>query len=263
MPDDLRLRALELIADLSHCPEVTAVWAGPASHPCSGVVGVQPSDPDVFQVPEPWAGHIHRAPLLFVSSNPSISKDEPYPTWDMPETARRDFFDRRFGQGRGQVKDGMFGPLKSPGADGSWHNTRATPFWRECNTNVCFVLGRPAVAGIDYAMTEVVHCKSRDQEGVTRATPLCMKRWFERVLAVSGASVVAVLGSVAMKAVSRYLGRDLELWRTSRAVLGGRERLVLAARHTNHFGTRLWSKTLDEETLEGLRAAMRPPIHQP
>jgi len=74
----------DLIGSITRRPDVLAVWRDPDSqHPCQEVVrsqdGVGPETG--FQVPEPWAGGIDRAPLLFVRSNPSISKLKPYPEW--------------------------------------------------------------------------------------------------------------------------------------------------------------------------------------
>ena len=52
------------------------------SHPCAEVIGYQWQSIDAgtrtarwrgaHQLPEPWAGHLSEAPILFVSSNPSI-----------------------------------------------------------------------------------------------------------------------------------------------------------------------------------------------
>lgn len=90
---------LSLIEQITHCPEVDAVWQGEAGHPCRKIVLTQSTSSEEFQVPEPWAGHLSQAPLLFISSNPSISDDEPYPRWSDPADERVDFFDNRFGPG--------------------------------------------------------------------------------------------------------------------------------------------------------------------
>ncbi len=57
-----------LIEEITHCGEVDAVWQGDADHPCRKIVHTQPTSPEEFQVPEPWAGHLSQAPLLFISS---------------------------------------------------------------------------------------------------------------------------------------------------------------------------------------------------
>ena len=53
-----------------------------------------------LQVPEPWSGNLEHAPILFLSSNPSISTAELYPRWEWPDEEIADFFGRRFGGGQ-------------------------------------------------------------------------------------------------------------------------------------------------------------------
>lgn len=160
---------LQLIAEITHCADVPTVWSAEGSHSCREIVETQSSDQSVFQVPEPWAGHLHMAPILMISSNPSISEAEPYPTWSPPVDNRVRFFDRRFGDGPTQVKDGVRHPLITANDDGTWHSKRKVAFWRDCEANVEHVLQRPAEPGVDYVMTEVVHCKSRHEMGVAPA----------------------------------------------------------------------------------------------
>jgi hypothetical protein len=128
LTDSNHRQALRLIDAITQCAEVEAVWKAASDHPCRKVVETQNSDPTVFQVPEPWAGHLHSAPILLVSSNPSISADEPYPTWNDPPERRVQFFDQRFGDGPGQVRDGVRFPLKEQAPDGSWHSRRPVAF---------------------------------------------------------------------------------------------------------------------------------------
>jgi hypothetical protein len=248
--------SIRLIEEITHCPEVEAVWAGDELHPCRRVVTTQPADPGRFQVPEPWAGHLHEAPILMISSNPSISEAEPYPTWDAATADRVGFFDDRFGDGPTQVRDGVRHPLIEQRADGSWHSKNKVAFWRDCKANVEYLLQRPADPGVDYVMTEVVHCKSRREEGVDSALSLCVDRWLERVLAVSPAPAVVVLGQKAEEAIAAHLGVQLPLWQVVEATLGGRRRLVLNVRHPNYFGRRKWQDHLSSEVLERLRAAV-------
>ena len=119
--------ATELLGTITHCPVVLACRAG-ATHPCSDIVGVQEHKSlERHQVPEPWSGAIEQAPILFVSSNPSISTDEPYPDMGWQPERVRDFSQFRFGGGPDHlpfVKDGIRFPLKDGG-----HSKRPVPFW--------------------------------------------------------------------------------------------------------------------------------------
>jgi hypothetical protein len=72
MPQSERDRVLLAIA---RCPGGNPPLA---PHPlCSTVVGAPvAANRAGFQVPEPWRGDIENAPLLFASSNPSLSLDD-------------------------------------------------------------------------------------------------------------------------------------------------------------------------------------------
>ncbi len=63
-----------LLLEITECPVVALCWTGEgATHPCRRIVETQPADPPTFQVPEPWTGHLDRAPLLFVASRRSAA----------------------------------------------------------------------------------------------------------------------------------------------------------------------------------------------
>lgn len=80
-------------------PRAAPCRAGSA-HPCSEIVGVQRNLPlERHQVPEPWSGSIQQAPILFVSSNPSISSDEPYPELEWAPERVREFFNSASAEG--------------------------------------------------------------------------------------------------------------------------------------------------------------------
>lgn len=73
------------LLEVARCPILEqCLEAAQPSHPCAGVVLTQWSDVSPteriatwrarHQLPEPWRGRINVAPILFVSSNPSISR---------------------------------------------------------------------------------------------------------------------------------------------------------------------------------------------
>ncbi len=98
IPDDLTTHLL----DIARCPNIPLCQGHPGpAHPCARIVSVQSGIPPTARhLPEPWNGDLARAPLLFVSSNPSIDEDEAYPTASWPEEDVIDFFLHRFGGGR-------------------------------------------------------------------------------------------------------------------------------------------------------------------
>jgi len=110
-------------------------------------------------------------------------------------------------------------------------------YWGSCKARASELLGRPTRPGIDYALTEVVHCGSRHETGVRAAAAECVTRYLERVLGLSPAAVVVVVGSVARDicramvpglAVSSHLAGPLR-W-------AGRDRRILFLPHPNARG---------------------------
>jgi hypothetical protein len=151
---------VRLLDEIVHCPVVDACHRGEPS-PCSQVVATQ-DDADVpFQVPEPWSGHLETAPILFLSSNPSIDDlgQEEYPAHDWAPDKTRAFFNCRFGGSGGfnQIQDGSHMALKSR------ERGKSVSFWSSVKKHARDILGYEAVPGVDYALSEVVHCKSRKE----------------------------------------------------------------------------------------------------
>ena len=51
-----------------------------------------------------------------------------------------------------------------------------------------------------------MHCKSKSEIGVREARDFCTGRYFDRILAVSGASIIVVLGSAAREGLGVKFG---------------------------------------------------------
>jgi len=188
-----------LARDITRCTELEAVLDGRAST-CREVAGWQGLTRAArWYVPEPWAGHIGAAAILFVSSNPSAGpREEQFdPARHM---SRRDRDEDLF-----TAADGAFDDPRFPGiASGIYNRDRrgrqvgaAVPFWRWTCGIARELLGREPAPGNDYALTEVVHCGSQRETGVAAALGTCASRYLRRVLAVSPAGVVVVVGATA------------------------------------------------------------------
>jgi hypothetical protein len=104
------------------------------------------------------------------------------------------------------------------------------------------LLGREPAPGDDYALTEVVHCGSQGETGVAATLGTCTSRYLRRVLAVSPARVVVVVGATARGSFEdqlraqftgnvQQLPRSAWIWR--RGQLLGLTRYVLARPHPN------------------------------
>lgn len=176
--------AEELLLEIARCPAAnTCFSAGAGSHPCSKVVLAQGTGRDAFHVPEPWSGDIERTPILFVSWNPSWNPDERFPTDAWADGEIVEFFRRRFE-----------------------HTEQDSHTWREIRGIASHLLGRDVVAGVDYTVTDVVHCKSWQGKGAREALEECAGRYLKRVLSLAGARVVVGLGRDARQALASRFG---------------------------------------------------------
>jgi hypothetical protein len=197
-----------LALEIARCPEVERARRL-ASHPCSSIVRLQQDEPATFQVPEGWAGNLSAARVVFLSSNPSISEDgadhgagsaERYSRASWADDDIADFMTRRFAPDGGHTdgdrficQDGTFAP-------------QAVRFWSLVRRRAEEVLGYSADPDRDYVMTEIVHCKSKGEVGVGSAASRCAQRYLDRIVALSDAHLIVVLGAKARDRIRPILG---------------------------------------------------------
>lgn len=236
---------------IARCPNVERCIGGDTTSPCYSIVSKQQAASiDAFQLPVPWVGQIDVAPLLFVSSNPSIGKDEHATgktsldeVWESQHLA--------FGGGaRTYILDGV----KSTTPDGKpiktvkyWSSVRARA--RELMPN------KTVVPGTHYALTEVVHCKTEGEYGVAEAVDECFNRFMERVWTVAAARVIVVFGRVARE---QMLGLGAQRPRTLiERELGDRARTIVFLPHPNARGeAKTIAKNYPPEVLDELRSRL-------
>jgi hypothetical protein len=172
-----------LLIEIARCPVFVACKNGerPPGDPCGAIVAVQ-ADVSLagHHLPEPWSGQLTLAPILFVSSKPSISRSEEYPLWRWSDEEIIDLFENRFGRGR---KPWVINGARSLRLDGT--HSGSVPFWAGVRNRATDLLDRPAVPGEDYALVEVVRCKSAEEMGVPRARVTCSTRYLRRTIEAS------------------------------------------------------------------------------
>jgi len=186
-----------LLWEIAHCENISRYVETPSGqNPCAPVISLQQRDvPDykleLHRVPEPWSGHLTRAPLLFFGANPSaghrFAADFPY--WSSPEATLVDIFDNAF-------QSSIAADIYAVNRDG----VRSTDWVR----NWAFIRGRArelipqAKGGEDYVVSDIVHCKSLSREGVTADCALaCGRKWLRKVVSLSPAKVIIGLGDEA------------------------------------------------------------------
>jgi uracil-DNA glycosylase len=217
----------QVFDSIAHCPNVDRCLNGDTAHPCSKIVLSQQVPKEDFQLPEPWRGQVEKARILFVGSNPSIGDDRyalqsspPQQVWESQHLA--------FGGGsRSYIIDG----IRTTKADGS--PDRVVRYWSSIRARARELLPG-SIPGEDYAITEIVHCKSEDEEGVFESASTCYELHMSGVFSVSAAKVVVVLGKVAREAM---LGAGKSRPQSPLQMeLGGRKRAVLFLPHPNARG---------------------------
>ncbi len=146
----------KLLREIARCPNVSQCFERNGSvNPCGNIVRSQGiKNLASHQLPEPWSGRLDGAPILFLSSNPSIEspgeETEEYPRWSWANADIEDFFTNRFGGGR---KNWIAGGVRFLRADGSY-SPRAVRFWAFVRQRSIELLQREVEPGVDYALSE-------------------------------------------------------------------------------------------------------------
>ena len=136
-----------------------------------------------MQLPEPWNGHLSKAKIMFISSNPSIGyEDFPTKKWDDKDIV--DFFDNRF-----RI------PLEDKDISRFWKSIAKYVTWlipEAAEQSVLEILDNYVVS------TELVHCKSRAEKGVSK----CAKeecKFLNVIIKEFRGDIIILLGSTVKK----------------------------------------------------------------
>jgi hypothetical protein len=276
--------------EVARCPIVERCLDDPEPrHPCASIVldqweGIPVADRlrhwrEVHQLPEPWQGHLEQARILFVSSNPSISGTITQPIQLPPPPDDERVFRGKTASEHPSVRrvggpkwiwaddelvdryDASFDLYIASGTkdirpDGSV--PRATMFWSAVKRRAQELIPeRPVRPGLDYALTEAVRCKSRNERGAPEALNTCSGRYLHTTLEHAGASVFVVLGRWAKIAVERHLNVHTSSVVGGPVRVGERERYVAFLPHPNARAARSFAAVCSSDEIETLRRAVR------
>jgi hypothetical protein len=198
----------ETLIGITACPNVKMVLHHPSiQHPCATIVNTQAHLP-YFQLPEPWCGDIANAPILVISSNPAISETELYPDSTWSQKMINDFFVNRF-KNRGKKYSWVYDykVLLKSGRRG-----RKVSYWSCVTKRVEEIIQQKPIPGKDFCITELVHCKSRGEIGVSKAFPECARLHLNRVMAQSNACIIIAFGSIVkdfLNGVEQYQNKPI------------------------------------------------------
>ena len=249
-------REAKLMLGIARCPIADRCLNGELGHSCSKIVLSQGVDStSQFQSPEPWSGHLSLAPILFLSSNPSIgaSTYDQYPRASWDDESIIEYFEYRFGgKPLSSVERGIY--HASPGSP---RTRRGVPFWiavRSIAAELLHTTTNQVVAGTDYALTEVVRCKSVHEVGVQEALSTCVSEYLEPTLQSSVAKVIVVLGARAKWTVCDRYGLEPDVPLHGPLLVGNRKRLITILPHPNaRNGPKKVSRCLLPSDLDRLR----------
>jgi hypothetical protein len=244
-------RVQELLLTIARCPNVReCVENRRKGHPCAEIVGVQKRGIEDRQLPEPWSGDLGKAPLLFLGSNPAFSEAEEFPRGSWPDEEVVDFFAHRFGGGRKPyVTDGLH-VLQENGL----HRPEWIRAWAVARKRAAELLGkRDPLPGVDYALSDVVHCKSRSQKGVKSALEECSARYLESLVERSGARAIVCLGKVASDAVRRKWKVPYDYRVHGPEEVGGSLRYFAFLSHPASYGPSGFGELPTREEIRGLQ----------
>lgn len=241
----------EVFKSIAYCKNLAICRRGDGSHPCAKIVDSQRVPDDDFQLPEPWRGQIDKARILFVGSNPSIGDDR-YALQSSRETQVWESQHLAFGGGsRPYIIDG----IRTTTATGS--PDRVVRYWSSIRARARELIPG-AVPGEDYAISEIVHCKSKGEEGVAKAAQTCYRMHMAAVLSIAAAKVIIALGKIAKE---HLLGPESVPTNPLRLELGGQQRTLLLLPHPNARGVKkalaAHYTTADLKAVKELIAAQR------
>jgi hypothetical protein len=165
-----------------------------------------------------------------------------------------DFFKGRF-QGY-WIRDGKY-PRNNDGTYGP-----TVRYWASIRNRATeLLIGRPAEPGIDFALSEVVHCKSRNEEGVRAALSHCAGRYLNRLLSCSGAIVIVLVGRKTLgywNSQSLGLPKVPETNGTDFQEIAGRKRLFVFLPHPSGFELRKrLADRISTDKMDQIRSLLR------
>lgn len=216
--------------------------------PCSKVIDSQQAkNPGGFHIPEPWNGDISTSRILFLSINPGITPRELYPRsgndywmdgrgWNTDRVEQ--FFEGRFDRTLPYVKYRDGGHAFKIKMESDDPDKGVVGFWP-----YVFKMANTLIPGADplkdFALTELVHCKSEDSSYVNNTCyKQCMDKYLQDIFSLAEkAEYVVFIGRPVRENIIGHYGFHSPVkqrwYRTRR--LNGRELLVTFVDHNNAF----------------------------
>ncbi len=198
-----------------------------------------------FHLPEPWNGDIENAKLLFLGINPRLNPGELFPRtgnewWTkdggvLDEDKIEDFFKNRFCSDYEYVRHNN-GQAFKVRREGDEYKGTGKGIWQYMHKLARIIVKDDVLPGCGYALSEIVHCKTHDEGGLSASCyEKCKKEWLEQVFnAARHLEYVVVLGNSAISRVAKLFSiSNPEKYKWYSVNMFGRSFKVLFGYHSN------------------------------
>lgn len=173
----------QLVTDIIDCADKQS--HGGVSSPCYSIIQAQCTLP-FRQVPEPWNGNLSEASFLVLGSNPALDVDEVFPSKDPLTNNWSYHWTNQYAE---EFFEGRFGIATCPVNNEKYVDTQEETVLRYTNSSIapgkmknnywgiynqyCKAID-PSFEDWSFVVTDVVHCKSNKEQGVSSALPACL-----------------------------------------------------------------------------------------
>lgn len=224
------------LLEIAKCPN----FLNCQNTPCQKIVEYQ--NGDIKQLPEPWSGDIQKAKILFISSNPSIDPNEMFPTSLWTESEIVDFFNFRFSKQKKYVRNYLYPQQKNNEYSEKW-----VRYWAAIRKiSIKLLRSEQITPGEDYAITEIVRCKSHKEIGVKEAIDTCSDRFLAKTITLTNAKILIAVGKKAKEIIERKFKIEIPNNSFCKMQIGEIEKIVLAIPHPNSRGEKSLEKLFNE-----------------
>lgn len=224
MIDTENKELMKLFEEIQYCENIKKYYSGEITN-CYKIIECQREKEESFQLPEPWNGDIINAPILIISSNPSINKEEVYPTKEWTKEKRIDFYFNRFQSE--WTKDEKYIKLKNGN-----YRKKSEKFWTEVKGIVEEIMEKEnIILGKDIALMEVVRCKSEREEGVKKAVYDCSRKFLEKTLASNNSKIIICTGKKAKDMLKKIYKIEENKIYFENIIMGNKKRDLLFVGH--------------------------------
>ena len=239
----------ELLQEITNCENIQKRLIEKLDCPCNKIIDSQNSNYENFQLPEPWNGDLENCKILFLSSNPSFNPKDFYPIGNWNKSDVSDFFINRFSN-RFPDKNFVRNELYTLQNDGEYSKNWIR-FWAAVRSVARVILDtKSAISGQDYVMTEIVHCKSTNENGVNEAMETCANKYLDKIFKSTKAKIVICLG----EKTSNFVKRKYQIEATGRLFDESKmDKMFLFLPHPNAREERKLNKLLTHDELEKVK----------